>query len=594
MKLMNFIIGPFLLVSLASLVHSCTRNDAPRSDVRAASTGQMPSSSWVYSVAKILSNNNDPDPELLVNLEGLNEDQVLDRLLSRDGFGDTMLAFNLHYFGRDFENLYGYQAPMDAVSYHPDLFNYPNVIAAAKSAVNPSSSVGYFEALFATKGKRFKVLGANDDLMRLRSQKSYIPSLLNFNEVQVACLLLTQSLQLIRGIGTGMPPTDAAKVEDFLAQNPTPIGCQDLEKPGLQIVLDRISSNLEELIMSMESDEPVTFSSITEDQDIFSRSADSFLNSSFWQPIPNTSTNMNRKRAKYLLANFFCDNLEVDPDTIGGEPADHGQHAAEPKCQACHYKLDPMAGLARTWNGYGAKVVDNFLFFADGEFYQGEQVEEYMRRWEVDGRLQVGYFVAPNQPHAAWPEGATEIEDLFANMTKFPEARQCFTQKMVTYFTGAKSFDRHWLKEISEVNEEFRPIRQILKSILTSNTFKEKNKDIEVCYDRPATGEWDDGSCKVEDRIDHLVFEHCAGCHSPTGFKKNPDLSETIQIPSSSGEMVLGFKHLDPSGEQYLYEDSVRIILESLRGETRTRMPLGKPESWPLRGEFIDWFETQL
>lgn len=67
--------------------------------------------------------------------------------------------------------------------------------------------------------------------------------------------------------------------------------------------------------------------------------------------LGNSSTNLNRKRAAYMLKRFFCDDLTpVGVDN----PQEHvsGPHGTDTSCYACHYKLDPMAGFFRNYGSY--------------------------------------------------------------------------------------------------------------------------------------------------------------------------------------------------------------------------------------------------
>src|SRR5690606_6614086 len=104
----------------------------------------------------------------------------------------------------------------------------------------------------------------------------------------------------------------------------------------------------------------------------------------FFDRLPNSSTNFNRKRANYALKRFFCDDLTpvnvVLPDDHAG-----GRHGTDPGCQACHYKLDPMAGFFRYHNGFGtsSKDPDGIIFFSDGAL---KPLGEYLGEWRSDDK----------------------------------------------------------------------------------------------------------------------------------------------------------------------------------------------------------------
>src|SRR5581483_2430968 len=95
--------------------------------------------------------------------------------------------------------------------------------------------------------------------------------------------------------------------------------------------------------------------------------------------LPNSSTNYDRKRAAYILQRFFCDDLT--PVNVEA-PAQHGgsEHASNPSCFACHYKLDPMAGFFRTlgidFKDYSQKT---YIVFDDGAYTNSAN---YWKAWQ--------------------------------------------------------------------------------------------------------------------------------------------------------------------------------------------------------------------
>jgi len=130
----------------------------------------------------------------------------------------------------------------------------------------------------------------------------------------------------------------------------------------------------------------------------------------FWDALPNSSTNMNRKRASYILKRFYCDDLT--PVSVE-QPAQHAsgnRHADDPGCQSCHYKLDPMAGFFRnhgykgidfTKGNFGSSSTsssEKYIYFDDTA---SAKLSEYVKNWRSSddpNRLNIGYIRSLEHP----------------------------------------------------------------------------------------------------------------------------------------------------------------------------------------------------
>ncbi len=98
-----------------------------------------------------------------------------------------------------------------------------------------------------------------------------------------------------------------------------------------------------------------------------------------WRNLPNSSTNGNRKRAAYVLKRFFCDDLNPLGTLAPDHPNPDDRHASDPSCQACHYKLDPMAGFFRNHGVIGLDFANTgSISFDDGV---SRNLDEYTEAW---------------------------------------------------------------------------------------------------------------------------------------------------------------------------------------------------------------------
>ena len=99
---------------------------------------------------------------------------------------------------------------------------------------------------------------------------------------------------------------------------------------------------------------------------------------------PDTATNLNRKRANYVLATLLCETLAPTPvpEDREPDPAPDDPHASDANCIGCHYRLDPLARYFDRWRpplDGNNKVVFDSTRAAQGELQviDGDQRREY-------------------------------------------------------------------------------------------------------------------------------------------------------------------------------------------------------------------------
>lgn len=325
----------------------------------------------------------------------------------------------------------------------------------------------------------------------------------------------------------------------------------------------------------------------------------------FWQTLPNSSTNYDRKRANYVLKRFFCDDLTPVSVLL---PKDHaeGRHAADPGCQACHYKLDPMAGFFRTVGSggtdYGKLEGQKKIFFDDGASLP---LDEYVEAWKApagSGRTwDVGYVRSTTHPelntYAAHSEKPV-FEDLFTLMQGAPEVKQCLVRRMFEYFVGVDQVvDSGYLEHLTQAfidttaaENSSAAFKNAVTSLVTSATFRTKDPASEHCYDRApgdATPEAERPPCRVA----FILQKNCESCHKGEGAAGGLDLSRwAVQADGKPG-----FAHRSPEGQPVETQETLKRIYDRMVStDPALRMPLNKEIPIADRDTLFLWINKTL
>jgi hypothetical protein len=311
----------------------------------------------------------------------------------------------------------------------------------------------------------------------------------------------------------------------------------------------------------------------------------------FWTNFRNSSTNMNRKRAAYVLKRYFCDDLtpigiEIPEAHTGGD-----RHATDPGCQSCHYKLDPMAGFFRN-HGFEGSTFENspFIFFDD---FASKDKTEYFKQWRTpdDSAWNIGYIRSVTSPELNdMPAGAPSVEDLYALIQTAPEVKQCLVRNLFHYLVGDEvTLDGGYLQELTsefvkntEENSSLA-LKKAIKRITLSQSFIEQSPAKGVCYDFPAGYSSED---KPPCEVAYVLKESCQQCHSSTNNQGGLDLE--------SWTKGLGFAHLDADGNKISFGDTLHRIEERLStADSKKRMPLAKFMSSHDRETLYKWVKME-
>lgn len=313
----------------------------------------------------------------------------------------------------------------------------------------------------------------------------------------------------------------------------------------------------------------------------------------FWFKHRNSSTNFNRGRAAYILKTFFCDDL-TPLSVIDATSSDDNRHATDPACMACHYKLDPIAGIFRN-NGLKGKFFSDkldpgvkFLFDDLTELDQAAY-DDYLSNWKDEsGEYKVGYYTAPNIRDPLWDDlklGNT-IDDLFKFMKHSPVVKQCFVKKTAEFFLGPKQvYDIGWLEHIAM---NFKPgegsadsYKKLISKIIRGNTFRKEIHEEGVCYDH-APGQGNDGPpCTIS----YLISKNCATCHS----------NKAVGVDFSDWQPKKGmFWHKDKeTGQQMTKSESFTEIMRRMNSRNpQEKMPLNMDIPDPERTTIYNWFNN--
>ena len=319
----------------------------------------------------------------------------------------------------------------------------------------------------------------------------------------------------------------------------------------------------------------------------------------FWTPLTNSSTNYNRKRAAYMLRTYFCDDLT--PINIAApDPTAHAgnQHASDPGCQSCHYKLDPMAGFFR----YRGLQGQNFegkptLVFDDRASVADDKLTSYMDSWRAPAgsnrEWNVGYVRSPNPHDAARNAYGSSLDDLAAIIRSAPETKQCLVKRMASYFLGDnQAYDGAWLAGLTAkfnapAASSSTAFKDVVATLVQSNTFSEPDPSPDQCYDFAADAPASTLPCTVA----FVIQNNCATCHAGSGAAGGLDLTSWNALPGG----VTTFPHVDSDGNQLSKAESLgRILSRISTNDGALQMPKNKFMAPGDRVTLYQWLNQEL
>lgn len=537
------------------------------------------------------------------------EDEIVDKLMMRPEFKDTMVAFGLEYLGFRSDKV---KLPDGSpYSAYFSLAQYPSVFTAANAVADDGDFFKildlrqpvYAPPLASSADERKVAFDATRQMLReLAAGVAAEPSM----TLEELCKTFALRIDFNRLAQIGLSADFAKDIQ--LIVNPVGGVCMQVPIPPLDAATVMAASlrhwdELEAYVAEFDRETykvPDASSLKTFDlvklgfasEETRGQSEERYSFGWFWKAMANSSTNYNRKRAAYALKRFFCDDLTpiaVETPAVHAE----GKHATEPGCQACHYKLDPMAGFFR----YNGRLGENYEASPSLTFDDYAQVDTaaYARNWQrADGSLNIGYIRSVNEEarndRGAHPS-APRLQDLLGMVASTPEGQQCLVKTMARFLIGENTtLDAGYLEylgkkftEASAASTSGRALKATMKDLLLSKSFRQTNPVESVCYDyAPGIDPAGLPPCKIA----RVLAKNCGGCHGGAGAQGGLNLS-SWQLQSDG---VMGF---DSSGAGAMA--TFQTILDRLgAADEDLRMPLKKYMTPVEREEIFLWVSEQL
>lgn len=571
-----------LILCLAAL--SCSL-DQGRSETKDRSDyfggGQWDKQRWISRASKSLRNNKIISRAELSLLNDKSKEEIVQYLLSDPAFADTMLDFNLYFLGfknvanprdfpqaiksaqeafagTDFDRILSFEGPLYPAVIETDV-EYGSTEwdqvklqdkAETKNLLNIAKN-GSFDSLCEAAGelqsaepkaiKLGTILGLSSDTLQSACFTG------NFNDLETIVAELEKKLQSI--------DKRYEKARDFLARN---------------IRFDGSVMSYKEL---------PAIGPWQGKRGKFGRS--------FWRHLTNSSTNYNRKRSAYILDRYFCDDLT--PLNVSN-PGSHSEeaHASSPACQACHYKLDPMAGFFRDLGVSGVSFADSeHLIFDDEATVSGSAKEEYLASWKsANGKRKwnVGYIQsASSERYNRYGESLSDLENIIKTSK---QSQVCLTKRIAHYFLGEEqSFDGAWIESLAEQFTQAAnssvAVKNIVTSLILSNTFAVTNGDPKICYDFSSSSQNTGVPCQVAS----LISRNCASCHGDSFAAGGLNLNQWV---GSS------FQHVKAGVQQTPVDTFNEMINRINSTDPSYRMPLGAHMSPSDRAALYHWLLEQI
>lgn len=543
-------------------------------------------------------------------------------LMKKPQFIDTILDFNLYFLGfkeglfRDNDGL------LD-----PGLLRYPNAVTAARAMAEGGDYWSFFDwrqPLYAAPlrdpsppGGRSRNPGERTDPRKIRkdisrSIQKHLDSALEvakekpFRKGKFCGRLFPQNsesliLQLFRyGVRNdlvlrmrfGNNWLGPASFFCFLPKMP---------KPDLTAVIKRSKSQFAEFFryageITADDYQPATVRELKSmnAEKLGFANATPLTSRGFFGELPNSSTNYNRKRAAYVLKRYFCDDLT--PINLA-KPEDHApadRHVSDPACQACHYKLDPMAGFFRNRGVIGLDFSDkDFVVFDDQAV---KPRTDYQKAWQAKDsntrHWNIGVIrSATNSQRNSYGQ---DLEDLFDIIKESRQPKKCLIRRLFSYLVGPDQvLDPGYLdymtdRMIHETQEKgsSQALKRTVARIVLGRTFSKHDPVSDRCYDfAPDTDPSGRPPCEVR----ALLETHCTSCHSENLASGGLDLSRWI--PGDDGPT---FPHMHDGRQKPRGKTFTAIVERLSASDPKIRMPLDLHMPSTERQQLYLWANEQL
>ncbi len=498
---------------------------------------EPPTAAWLAKVARTLRKGQglswEDDQGQLLKLD---REQIVDHFMEDPRFLDTVLDFNLYFLGFKVNQL----TNKSLQRYHRAAFTFPQAIHAAQEVgtngdylslfdleqpvyarpfVEPTNSAPLTLSLEERRAESVRAIRKAIDTI----EAAFINSKGEFDNQKGCDELQTSAvrLDLFVAVLQLLPQDDSLDSPTFALNSLLDKGCKGPQGQGgaFRVAIDAYRSLMEGQIASMARfDQSVYKIKSLADIQAFPGIKTRELPYEFWVEMTNSSTNYNRKRAAYVLKTFFCDDL-TPINIVAPESHASDRHASDPSCQACHYKLDPVAGFFRYRGADGLNFQTlTTLAFDDAARLDAESFEGYLDTWKASDsqKWNVGYIrsltkIAANSYET---DPTQSLAELFRVIKAAPESKRCLAKRLAEYFVSKEQvFDGTYLEDLTR--EISRPLasglgfKRAVKALVLSRTFDQKNPNAHICYDPPeaqAAG----NRCEIS----FIIDKNCKSCHA--------------------------------------------------------------------------------
>ena len=571
---------------------------------------------WISRVARLLRYNGGlTKADDLGKLAEMSKREVVEYFLADPRFNDTLLDFNLFFLGVKEGGL------RDSTGRFQDrIFDHPSAITSVREFAKGGDYLRLldrhqpiflqtYEKLFNSPDKSM-----SNEEYRAYSQRNWIPLIekmiekaeggLEDNRVAICKLVYPDAQSVVIAPRYFGLPVNLFSImrSSFDAWGAFYFPCVFPEVKFPTIAFDRMKAFRDlapEYMNLLESIKPENYkpkyaSDLKElDFKKFGMHDDSLsLTRGFYSTLTNSSTNFNRRRAAFILKRYFCDDLTP----INIVPDDHskGRHGSEASCQACHYKLDPMAGFFKSigYGGYDFTYTSTIRFddnvIIPRQNYENEWLSSSdQRKWNI-GYIRSTEFDDKNSY-------GESVDDLYEIIRTAPEVKQCIVKRAIQYLWGSEQIvDAGYIDYLTQEftnraqKNSSTALKELWITLLSSQTFAKNDPKSSECYDY-APGENPEG--KPPCRVAFLLERNCTQCHSQSSPRGGLDLSQWIE--TGSGEM--NFPHHDGKGQQLSLKKTLSsIVFRMSSQDSDLRMPLSKFITSSDREELVLWAEKML
>ncbi|HYX35654.1 MAG TPA: hypothetical protein VE954_21360 [Oligoflexus sp.] len=579
---------------------------------------------WIHKAAKALGQSEGlSEKDELDRLLSMNRADVVDYFIEQPAFADATLGAFLHFMGRDVDKIKSADPYTQGFTYNPMAFTVPQAIASARRVMD-NRQLDLFtmypdlvlrpmqtpRRLFGDLPEKEQREAIRDTMLEGLDQAMQTLKGAGAGKIS-GCEKLRNTLEAVDGgLGFNAAGFDpqlesmirnawlSALVEDPAAKEMQvqPPLCSRIDVTGetIAVELNRIKEAFTSFFAAIPDTSAHTPVKSLKDFIILPQPPamrpliTPFSREGFWNQLRNTSTNYNRKRSAYMLRTYFCDELGA----IEIEPSKHSEkkHASDPACMSCHYKLDPLAGLFRTYGTQGTNFENiNLLIFDDGIDMDGDRLNAYLGSWKNEkGEWDVGYYTEAGIPHRNWQ--GNKLSDFMTFAGKAKDVQMCFVRRMAEHFIGpGLTYDGVWLNELADAwqTEDNKSVgfKHLIKRFILSRSFETFDPQPGVCYDGPSQTETNRPPCLIAS----IVETNCKSCHNTSHASGGLNLSQWVDV----GEGRFGFPHLK-NGIQRDPKESFQILRKRITGsELGPKMPPGRTIIPTDRQKFYEWL-TQI